>query len=139
MDNTKFFKLHCFHDNVYFDSPVIAFDIVKNDVPQRSMVFDSGRLEESMLRKKAADRQERRPVEKKAKRPGVIEVDLHIDELLDSTAGLSNTDMLEVQLKEFNRVMQQHLRDQRSKNSVYTWQRRRSVAQRPSEGAEIQV
>lgn len=115
VDNTKFFKLHCFHDNVYFDSPVIAFDIVKNDVPQRSMAFDSGRLEESMLRKKAADRQDRRPVEKKAKRPGVIEVDLHIDELLDSTAGLSNTDMLEVQLKEFNRVMQKHLRDKGAK------------------------
>lgn len=115
VDNTKFFKLHCFHDNDYFDTPVIAFDIVKNDIPQRSVVFDSGHLEEAMLRKKAADKPERRNVEKKPRRQGVVEVDLHISELLDSTAGLSNTEMLEVQLKEFNSVMQKYQRDKGTK------------------------
>lgn len=115
VDNTKFFKLHCFHDNDYFDTPVIAFDIVKNDIPQRSVVFDSGHLEEAMLRKKAADKPERRNVEKKQRRQGIIEVDLHISELLDSTSGLSNTEMLEVQLKEFNSVMQKYQRDKGTK------------------------
>lgn len=115
VDNTKFFKLHCFHDNDYFDTPVIAFDIVKNDIPQRSVVFDSGHLEEAMLRKKAADKPERRHVEKKQRRQGIVEVDLHISELLDSTAGLSNTEMLEVQLKEFNSVMQKYQRDKGTK------------------------
>lgn len=115
VDNTKFFKLHCFHDNDYFDTPVIAFDIVKNDIPQRSVVFDSGHLEEAMLRKKAADKPERRHVEKKQRRQGIIEVDLHISELLDSTSGLSNTEMLEVQLKEFNSVMQKYQRDKGTK------------------------
>lgn len=115
VDNTKFFKLHCFHDNDYFDTPVIAFDIVKNDIPQRSVVFDSGHLEEAMLRKKAADKPERRNAEKKQRRQGIIEVDLHISELLDSTAGLSNTEMLEVQLKEFNSVMQKYQRDKGTK------------------------
>lgn len=115
VDNTKFFKLHCFHDNDYFDTPVIAFDIVKNDIPQRSVVFDSGHLEEAMLRKKAADKPERRNVEKKQRRQGVVEVDLHISELLDSTSGLSNTEMLEVQLKEFNSVMQKYQRDKGTK------------------------
>lgn len=110
VDTTKFFKLHCFRENVYFDTPVIAFDIVKNDIPQRSMVIDSGRLEEAMKSKRLADRQERRPVEKRKERPQLIEVDLHIDELLDNKAGLSNTDMLNVQLKEFNRVMEENLR-----------------------------
>jgi dsDNA-specific endonuclease/ATPase MutS2 len=37
-------------------------------------------------------------------------VDLHIHELLDTTAGLSNTDMLNVQLREFNRVMTDNLK-----------------------------
>lgn len=115
VDNTKFFKLHCFHDNDYFDTPVIAFDIVKNDIPQRSVVFDSGHLEEAMLRKKAADKPERRNVEKKQRRQDIIEVDLHISELLDSTSGLSNTEMLEVQLKEFNSVMQKYQRDKGTK------------------------
>lgn len=110
LDTTKFFKLHCFHDNVYFDTPVIAIDIVKNDIPYRSMVVDSSQLEDAMRQKRAADRPSRQPVQKKEKRPGVIEVDLHIHELLDTTAGLSNSDMLEVQLQEFRRVMAENIK-----------------------------
>lgn len=33
VDTTKFFKLHCFRDNSYFDGPVLAFDIVRDDKP----------------------------------------------------------------------------------------------------------
>ena len=115
LDTTKFFKLHCFRDNVYFDTPVIALDIVKNDIPQRSMVIDSSRLEESMKAKRIADKPQCRPVEKKNRRPEIIEVDLHINQLLDTTAGLSNTDMLQVQLKEFNRVMTENIKNKGQK------------------------
>lgn len=113
IDNTKFFKLHCFRANVYFDTSVLAFDIVKNDVPQRPVLIDSSRLEEGLKKKKAADSA---PVGKKTvvarvqRNPDVIEVDLHIDELLDTTAGMSNSDILAVQLKEFNRVMNENVR-----------------------------
>lgn len=110
LDTTKFFKLHCFHDNVYFDKPVIAIDIVKNDIPYRAMVIDSSQLEDAMRQKRVADRPLHQPVQKKEKRPGVIEVDLHIHELLDTTAGLSNSDMLEVQLQEFRRVMDENIK-----------------------------
>lgn len=109
---TKFYKMHCFHENVYFDNPVIAFDIVKNDMPQRTMTIDSGMIEQAMKEKKAADR---RPVTKHApaaprKKGEIIEVDLHIDELLDSSAGLSNSEMLEVQLDEFRKTMDSNIR-----------------------------
>ncbi|MCM1518837.1 MAG: DUF2027 domain-containing protein [Pseudoflavonifractor sp.] len=108
LDTTKFFKLHCFHDSIYFDSPVIEIPIVKDDIPQRPMVIDSGELERAMRLKRDADKPSRRPVEKHPKRPGIVEVDLHINELLDSSAGLSNSDMLEVQLREFRRVMDEN-------------------------------
>ncbi len=104
LDTTKFFKLHCFRENCYFDQPVIAIDIVKNDIPQRAMVIDSSRLEDAIKSKRNADHLKAQPVNKK-QRPAIIEVDLHIHELLDSIAGLSNSDMLEVQLKEVRRVM----------------------------------
>lgn len=108
LDTTKFCKLHCFHDSVYFDTPVIEIAIVKNDIPQRPMVIDSGELERAMQLKRAADRPARRPVEKHSKTPAIIEVDLHIHELLDNTNGLSNSDMLDVQLGEFRRVMEEN-------------------------------
>ena len=38
-------------------------------------------------------------------------MDLHVDELLDTTAGLGNADILQVQMKEFNRVMNDNLKN----------------------------
>ena len=71
LDTTKFFKLHCFRENTYFDEPVIAIDIVKNDIPQRSMVFDSSSIEDAMRQKRAADRRpSARPVQKSSRRRG---------------------------------------------------------------------
>ena len=115
LDTTKFFKLHCFKPNPYFDGDVIALDIVKDDVAMRRMVLDSSRLEEGIKTKKDVDRQQRRPVQKrrdyKSDKPGLLEVDLHIHELVDSTAGLSAADMLNLQVDEFRKVMDANLKN----------------------------
>lgn len=112
LDTTKFFKLHCFKPNPYFDNNVIALDIVKDDVPMRRMVIDSSRLEEGIKARKAADRPQRRPVQKhQPKKPGLLEIDLHINELVDSTAGLSPADMLNLQIDEFRKVMDANLKN----------------------------
>ncbi|MDD6025463.1 MAG: DUF2027 domain-containing protein, partial [bacterium] len=107
LDTTKFYKLHCFHDNMYFDSPVIALDIVKNDLPMRQMVIDSSDLERAMREKRAAEKPNRKPVAKRSAE-GPIVVDLHIDELLDTTAGMSSTDMLLYQLDKFRETIDAH-------------------------------
>ncbi|MBO5272697.1 MAG: DUF2027 domain-containing protein [Muribaculaceae bacterium] len=110
LDTTKFYKLHCFHESVYFDTPVISIDIVKNDIPLRSMVIDSRSLEDAMKAKKNLKADKPKAKSAPALRPETIVVDLHIHELLDTTAGLSNYDMLNVQLREFNRVMTDNLK-----------------------------
>ncbi len=116
LDTTKFYKTHCFHDNEYFDTPVISLDIVKNDVPLRINLVDSTDLERAMKMKKHVDDPKRRQVEKHDKKKGeIIECDLHITELIDSTAGLSNKDMLDVQLEEFHRVMDANINHHGSK------------------------
>ncbi len=114
LDTTKFFKLHCFRENIYFDEPVIALDIVKDDVPVTSQArVNAADLEREMRRKKSADsRPSRRPVVKRHTRKaddGKIEVDLHIHELVDTTRGLSAADMLNLQVDEFRRVMDANL------------------------------
>ena len=115
LDTTKFFKLHCFRENPYFDEPVIAVDIVKNDVPQRAMSFDSSSLEDAMRQKRAADtRRQDRPVrkhEQHKKADGPIVVDLHINELLDNTKGMSNADILNYQIDAFRKAMDENLRN----------------------------
>lgn len=112
LDTTKFFKLHCFRENTYFEEPVIAVEIVKNDIPQRAMVFDSSRLQDAMRQKRAADsRPVARPVQKKPPKEGPLVVDLHINELVDSTHGLSNADILNCQVDAFRKVMDENLRN----------------------------
>ncbi|MDE7375757.1 MAG: DUF2027 domain-containing protein [Muribaculaceae bacterium] len=112
LDTTKFFKLHCFQQNPYFDEPAIALNIVRNDLPAREIEIDSDELAKAMRQKERADRQQRRPVHKPSapKQGEPIVVDLHIAELVDTTAGLSNADMLNLQIDKFRQVMDANLR-----------------------------
>lgn len=107
LDTTKFARLHCFHANPYFDGPVIAYDLVKNDVPSRIMSkVDPHAIERAMTEKVSVDK--RKPVKSQPARTGStgpMVVDLHIDQLIDTTAGLSNADMLRYQIDEFRKVM----------------------------------
>lgn len=116
VDTTKFFKLHCFRENMYFDAPVLAFQIVRDDKPCNTPEpqIDTAELEREMRRKKAADsrRPVRRRVEHHADNPNEpLVVDLHISELVDNTRGLSNADMLNLQIDRFRDVMRKNLRN----------------------------
>lgn len=117
LDVSKFFKLHCFKENEYFENPVIAIDIVRDDMPVNPTRVDGDALKKAMLAKKATDKIDvaRRPVRKKHKSPqlhdGNIVVDLHIQELIDNTRGLSNADILNLQVDEFRRVMDENLKN----------------------------
>ncbi len=119
LDTTKFAKLHCFHDNVYFDVPVIALELVKNDVPYKRSGIDGPQMEKAIKEKKAADMRTRRRVVKKRskqeRRGETIVVDLHISELVDNIRGLSNADMLNLQIDEFSRVMDENLKNKGQK------------------------
>jgi len=66
-------------------------------------------LQEAMTQKVKADVSPRQPAPvKKEKTPPIVEVDLHIQQLLDSTVGMSNTDMLNVQLNKFRQTMEEN-------------------------------
>ena len=110
LDVTKFYKLHCFQANEYFDEPVIAVTVTRNDLPARQHFIDSSALERAMREKRAADRPKVRPVQKHQgkKQDDLIVQDLHIAELLDNLNGLTNSDMLGYQLDKFREVMKQN-------------------------------
>ena len=119
-DLTKFFKLHCFRENTYFDTPVLTFDLVKADLAANAPVPDKHSDLQELRRKFAEDRPKTRPLTKRQPKTGhpnvresdgILEVDLHINELLDNTRGLSNADILNVQVDEFRRVMDNELKN----------------------------
>ena len=104
LDAVKFYKLHTFQPNDFFEEPALLYDVVRNDVPARQVFVDANQMKEALMKKKSYERPAQQPARKQPKND-IIEVDLHITELLDNTAGLGNKEMLERQLAEFNRVM----------------------------------
>ena len=110
LDVTKFYKLHCFHETDYFDTPVLQLEITHNDLPAKPLRLDSSALENAMRDKRRRDERPQRkpkPVHKKKKMEIIVQ-DLHITELVDNLAGFSNADMLNYQLARLCEVMKEN-------------------------------
>lgn len=128
IDLTKFYKMHCFRPGVYFDTPVLEFPLIKDDVPSKALQVNTEALAEAMMSKpkdKDIAKQlsakfnvdkgrNKAPKADNAANPNkllpIVEVDLHIGELVDTTAGMNNTDMLNLQLDTVRKTMSQHSR-----------------------------
>lgn len=117
LDLTKFYKLHCFRPGKYFDNPVLEVPLVTDDVPCRSLEAPLAALSEAYAPSPADDAKASSRRKKKrggGENPHVLlplqEVDLHIGELLDSTAGLDNSAMMQVQLDAVRKEMNRHSR-----------------------------
>jgi hypothetical protein len=109
IDGVKFYKLHSFRENDFFEDEALIFPVVLNDLAEREMLVSATDLQQAMMQKIKTDLPNPRPVSiKKEKQPVILEVDLHIHQLLDSTAGLTNTDMLNVQLEKFRQIMEEY-------------------------------
>ena len=106
IDTVKFYKLHSFKENDYFDEDALVYYITRRDQPEREMLISTHDIQQAIREKEAPDRRPRiQKITKKDRKDDTLEIDLHIHELLDTTAGLSNQDMLEYQMKKFHEVM----------------------------------
>lgn len=112
----KFYKLHSFTENDYFSQDALLLTIIQNDMPEAKIAIDPDQLKELMLQKNDAPRRQR--IERKSLPNAILEIDLHIDELLDTTAGMSNTEMLLYQMEKFNEVMQAN-KDKKGQKIVF--------------------
>jgi hypothetical protein len=102
----KFYKLHSFSENDFFDEQALLFGIVKNNQPEdKNAVVIPEDLSQIIMQKELKSPAK---VIKKHEMPQVLEVDLHIHQLLDNLNGLTNADMLKYQLDKFNLVLQEN-------------------------------
>lgn len=110
IDGVKFYKMHCFRENDFFEDDALVYPVVVNDSPAREMLVSASDLQEAMTQKSdyRPEQRKRQRIEKKTDKKDILEVDLHINQLLDTTAGLNNTDMLNVQLEKFRAVMEEN-------------------------------
>lgn len=115
LDLSKFFKLHCFRPGIYFDSPVMELQLVKEDVmesghPDRCVedAIRTGCESYGPAVRMTAPHKTHNATPNPHKLLPLIEVDLHINELVDTTAGMENKDMLQLQLDTVRKTMREH-------------------------------
>lgn len=110
IDTVKFYKLHTFKENDFFEQPALLYTIVENDNPVRPLVIDAKKLKQEMARKVSADNAKPtlQPARKQHGKDEQVVVDLHANELLETTAGLSASDILNHQLDVFRKTMEEY-------------------------------
>ena len=111
IDTVKFYKLHTFQSTDFFETPALVYDIIKNDLPARQVYVSAEELQEALIQKKTIeDHVSSKPqtIVKRGGKNGIIEIDLHIGELLDDTRGMSSSEMLNYQLDKFREVLEQY-------------------------------
>lgn len=120
VDGTKFYKLHSFAASDFFNDPALVRPLVSEDRPAQSVSIAAETVEEALITpevvRQSAERLKQQPARATDKsvtldRNAIVEVDLHADVLLDSTRGLTPTDILMMQIKAFHDTMRQYAKD----------------------------
>lgn len=105
LDTVKFYKVHCFRENDFFDEDALVVPVIVNDNAEKSLHIEPEDIKRAMLDKQPEKPKGSQPLPPKS---GPLEIDLHIDQLLDSTVGMDNTAILNHQLETFRKVMDEH-------------------------------
>ena len=123
IDPVKFYKLHTFCENDFFEQHALIYTIVENDKPVRPLVVDAKQLKEEMYNNKSDGGQTSKSSDntyvrrydngkkgnpflpKRPKGDEPVVVDLHANELLETTHGMSAGDILNYQLDVFRRTL----------------------------------
>ena len=98
IDTVKFYKLHLFGKNPFFDEGALIYDIVVDDKPAKEVFADAEEIKNIILENKKGDAPKKPQQAKLAKGSEILEVDLHAEELLETTAGMNAFDILSYQL-----------------------------------------
>ena len=109
LDTVKFYKTHCFIENDFFDDNALIFSVVQNDRAERHLLVTATELQEAMLQKNRDSRPTHQPAKKSSRTENpVVEIDLHINQLLDTTEGMSAGEILNYQMSKFHEVLKQY-------------------------------
>lgn len=120
VDGTKFYKLHSFAASDFFNDPALVRPLVSEDRPAQSVSIAAETVEEALITPEVVRQSAERPKQEPARvmdksvtldRNAIVEVDLHAEVLLDSTRGLTPTDILMMQIKAFHDTMRQYAKD----------------------------
>ena len=111
IDTVKFYKLHTFVENDFFEQPALLYPIVEGDKQSRTLAVDPDVLKRELLSKTATDAPKplaHKNGSKTTDKDAPVVIDLHASELLDTTVGMSPTDILNYQMDTFRKTLKQY-------------------------------
>lgn len=100
----RFYKEKAFSENDFFNENAIVIPLVFDQNKVSELNVSAKEIEDAMKQKETKEKKYK-PVSKSEIEKEILEVDLHIHELLDDFRGLSNGEMLEIQLEHFNKCL----------------------------------
>lgn len=112
----KFYKTGSFSKSGFFKEKAMLFKLNETEMDQ-ALEKLTGKEVKKVIKLKETARQPQAQL--KVETPELVEVDLHMHELVDSTAGLSNKDMIDFQMKKFNEQMQAAIANHDVKKIVF--------------------
>ena len=109
IDTVKFYKLHTFVENDFFEQNALVYPIIENDVSKQAILANPDTLRKELFSKVREDKAPaRKPGAEKKKNDGPEVLDLHASEVLETTAGMSAGDILNYQLDLFRKKLQEN-------------------------------
>ncbi|MEZ7867685.1 MAG: DUF2027 domain-containing protein [Paludibacteraceae bacterium] len=106
INTVKFYKLHSFTETDYFDDPCMLIDLTEERNHSRLREVSPEEIRQVIHQKSQPPLRPR--ILNKLPQKEIIEVDLHINTLLDSTAGMTNAEMLSYQMDTFHRTLEEN-------------------------------
>ena len=111
LDLTRFYKLHTFSPNLFFNERVLTYDVVVNDERVHHVYTNAADIKEALMghKEEPAVHPHIHAITLKKKHDVEPEVvDLHASELLDNMRGMQPVDILEYQLDVFRKKMEEY-------------------------------
>lgn len=108
LDTVKFYKLHTFQQTDFFAEPALVYDIVRDDEEVKQVFVSADDIKEALLQKNVSESPQASKKHQPKVKNDIIEIDLHIHELLDDTSGMSNGEMLNYQLDVFRKTLEEY-------------------------------
>lgn len=107
------------NNNADEEAETLEARVLRLEMTIRKLQRRIERLEDAKaLREKIKGETLQKREQERAFKDDILEIDLHIDELLDTTAGMSSADIKEYQLSVFNKIMNEN-KNQKNKKIVF--------------------
>jgi len=104
VNSVKFYKEKSFSKSSFFKGRAMVFDLVTNPMKEEVDKLTDKDFQKVVNEKDAENRPEE-PKKYKKRTQEIVEVDLHIHELIENSNGLSNHEILQIQMDKFHAEM----------------------------------